>query len=169
MPTYDVRCENPVCAVIQQDVICKYREFPVCPVCGGPTDSIFTCHTTIADDIPGGLWLENYGPEPIKVYSHAERKRLMAMPRVDHEGNTYRLTEMVRHVGGKHTSDWGNRIDAQTLANAKELVSRGSKSTGPLREDEDGYNDPTFRDPSVREFNHEATPAEVRAFIEATK
>jgi hypothetical protein len=29
------------------------------------------------DEIPGGMWLENYGPKPIKVYSHSERLRIM--------------------------------------------------------------------------------------------
>ena len=32
---------------------------------------------TVPDDIPGGVTVENYGPEPITFYSHAERRRYM--------------------------------------------------------------------------------------------
>lgn len=32
---------------------------------------------TVPDDIPGGVLVENYGPNPIRFYSHAERRRYM--------------------------------------------------------------------------------------------
>lgn len=57
----------------------------------------------IPDSIPGGLVLENLGPQPVKVYSHSERRMLMAKAG---------LREQVRHVGvpgtdkSPHTSRW---------------------------------------------------------------
>lgn len=66
-------------------------DFPFCPH-GRSTMKV------IGDDIPGGLVLHNLGPEPVKVYSHSERKRIAeARGRV----NT------VYHVeGDKHLSRW---------------------------------------------------------------
>jgi len=85
----------------------------------------------IRDDIPGGVLLENYGPHPVRVYSHSERKRLMAQPRIDPvTGKEYRLSEFVRHVGvpgtdkSPHTTDWGKSMDPYTLEAARALVSR---------------------------------------------
>lgn len=55
------------------------------------------------DSIPGGLVIENLGHEPVTVYSHSERRRLM-----DERG----LQEFVRHVGkpgsdrSAHTVRW---------------------------------------------------------------
>ena len=46
-------------------------EYPFCP-------HGFGHNARIHDEIPGGLWLENYGPHPIKVYSHTERRAIMA-------------------------------------------------------------------------------------------
>lgn len=52
----------------------------------------------VGDDIPGGLTLENLGPEPVTVYSHSERKRIM---------RERGLHEVVRHVDGSpHTTRW---------------------------------------------------------------
>lgn len=59
--------------------------------------------TARADDIPGGMVLENMGPEPVTVYSHSERRRLL------HERG---LQEFVRHVPlrgsdkSPHTTRW---------------------------------------------------------------
>jgi hypothetical protein len=70
--------------------------WPYCPH-GRPSFKVFQ------DSIPGGLWLENLGPEPVKVYSKSERKFEM-----EKRG----LVESVRHIGeqgsdkSRHTSRW---------------------------------------------------------------
>lgn len=57
----------------------------------------------IRDEIPGGVWIENLGPKPVKVYSHSERRDLMRAAGVE---------EFVRHqpVPGSdkspHTTRW---------------------------------------------------------------
>lgn len=45
-------------------------DFPFCP--HEPTHAMI-----VRDEIPGGMWLENYGPKPIKVHSHTERRQVM--------------------------------------------------------------------------------------------
>lgn len=59
--------------------------WPFCPDHGKPRN-----FTMIKDEIPGGIWLENLGPEPVKVHSHSERKAIM---------RANGLQEAVRHVG----------------------------------------------------------------------
>ena len=71
-------------------------DFPFCPH-GRSSMKVFQ------DSIPGGLWIENMGPTPIKVYSKSEKKFEM-----EKRG----LSEAVRHVGTQdgdrspHTSRW---------------------------------------------------------------
>lgn len=66
-------------------------EWPFCP-------HGFGANRVQGDDIPGGLTLENLGPDPVTVYSHSERKRIM---------RERGLQEVVRHVeGSPHTSRW---------------------------------------------------------------
>ena len=72
-------------------------EWPFCP--HGETGTF----NVQADGIPGGLTLHNLGHEPVTVYSHSERRRIMA-----ERG----LREQVRHVGipgsdrSPHTTRW---------------------------------------------------------------
>lgn len=86
-------------------------DFPFCP--HGPTG--MAAH---ADEIPGGMWVENGFEHPVKVYSHSEHRRLLAE----------RGLEIRAKWAGEHDkvmSNWAAGIDAQTLANAVALVSRG--------------------------------------------
>lgn len=50
-------------------------DWPGCPH-GSPISDPFLSQFH-QDSIPGGLLLENYGPTPVRVYSHTERKQLM--------------------------------------------------------------------------------------------
>jgi hypothetical protein len=45
----------------------------------------------VSDSLPGGLWVHNLGPTPVKVYSHSERRDLM---------RARGLVENVHHVDG---------------------------------------------------------------------
>ena len=104
-----------------QDMTCEkcgltldIGDYPFCPHEKG---SGFRGH----DEIPGGLWIENLGPHPIKVYSHSERLRL---------AKARGLTEFVRHTpvpgtnGSPYTTNWGAVIDPYTMRMAEELVAR---------------------------------------------
>jgi len=83
--------------------------------------------TNLKDEYPGGIWIENLGPEPVKVYSESERLRL---------AKQRGLQPMVRHVPvpgtdkSPHTTDWSRSIDAQTLENARILVERQGQKAG---------------------------------------
>ncbi len=46
-------------------------EWPFCP--HGRTGNYTAAH----DEIPGGIVVENYGPHPIRFYSHSERRAYM--------------------------------------------------------------------------------------------
>jgi hypothetical protein len=109
--------------------------------------------TAISDDIPGGQLIENLGPEPIRVYSESERRRLM------HERG---LRDFVRHVPGSPvTSNWDTPC-ATTLENARILVSRAAERQGhgdpdvtldtltmTVTEREDGFRVPPDGEPYV--------------------
>lgn len=68
-----------------------------------------------SDDIPGGMWIENLGPVPVKVYSHTERLAIM---------RSRGLNEYVRHMGvpgsdkSPHTTNWdvGPSKDGRPMA-----------------------------------------------------
>lgn len=100
----------------------RVGDWPFCP--HGQTGA-FAEHT---DDYPGGIWIENLGPHPVKVYSNTERLRIM---------KANGLEEFVRHVPvpgtdkSPHTTDWSRGVDAQTLENARVLVSRSAPSPEP--------------------------------------
>lgn len=178
MPMYDYRCEQG-CMVVMPDVLRSIAErdscAPLCPDCHLPMvrfSSTSSNKRAAADDIPGGVWLENYGPNPIKVYSHTERKRLLkydehGMPRVDRvTGREYQLTEMCVHTGvpgtdkSPHTTDWSaGSIDAYTLEAARVLVSRPAEDkihSYQSDRDREGIES-RFRDERVSEFSEVAT------------
>lgn len=182
MPFYDYKCET--CGTTAPDVLrtveTRDSENPVCEG-HGPMERVWlsTRRSITTDDIPGGMWLENYGPNPVKVYSHTERKALMKNC-VDNKGRHYQLEEMVRHVGvpgsdkSPHTTNWASRMDPYTLANAIELVTRASLQKGGKTqpsEGDEGYNDTNFADPSVEHFveAHEGGSSAIQAIQEALK
>ena len=90
-------------------------EYPFCPhglQGGGP----------VHDEIPGGMWLENYGPVPIKVYSHTERRKIMA-----ERGLQERETFAPFPGTDKDPQGIPNPkgfMDPKTLENAKTLILR---------------------------------------------
>lgn len=89
-------------------------EWPWCPHDRGAS-------MVVPDDIPGGMVVENGFDEPIRVYSHSEHERLLAK-----NGCEIRA----KHAGpaDKIMIDWAAGIDAQTLANAATLLTRGSQA-----------------------------------------
>ena len=101
MPLLDQVCLE--CGLVEE-----YRYSPdelrPCSACSGEVDRLWIKFgTVIADDIPGGKWIENLGDKPQLVYSHTERKRLM---------KEAGLQEAVQHVGvqgsdkSPHTTRW---------------------------------------------------------------
>lgn len=80
----------------------------------------------------GGLTIENLGHDPVTVYSRDEFKAAMAAAHVE---------QRIHHVpGDKYLTDWSAGIDAQTLENARILVSRGRGA-----EDRDEAALPSYR------------------------
>lgn len=74
-------------------------DFPFCPH-GGKGDVSFNVK---GDEYPGGIWIENLGPKPVKVYSETERQMIM---------KRRGLKEFVRHMPvpgsdkSPHTVSW---------------------------------------------------------------
>lgn len=104
-------------------------EYPPCPNCGGATERLWRrSPTVIADEIPGGLTVENLGHDPVTVYSKSELAR---------EAKARGLEPFVRHVPipgtdrSPHTTDWSRGTDPQTLANAEALVARVGRPSTP--------------------------------------
>lgn len=163
MPFYDYSHDPDLtsCPLQMLDVLRSYSQrddLLLCPDCVLPLRrfwSVSSDKRAAEDAIPGGLWLENYGPHPIKVYSHTERRRLLKVGmdgktrRDKTTGKPYQLAEMVRHVGvpgsdrSPHTVDWSKgSIDAVTLENARVLVSRPGAKGENASDREDTPNDP---------------------------
>ena len=64
---------------------------PPCPYCGSQTERYYIAgYDIVRDEIPGGQWIENLGPTPVKVYSKSELRHEMAI-----RG----LEQHVKHVG----------------------------------------------------------------------
>jgi hypothetical protein len=78
--------------------------------------------TAVPDDVPGGFWIENAWTEPRKFYSQSEYKSALA---ADNKMLAPRWAQ-----GSKHLDRWVS-MDAQTLENARVLVSRQSKASKP--------------------------------------
>ena len=74
------------------------------------------------DEIPGGLWVENGFPQPIKVYSHSEHRRLLA-----ERGLEIRAKWAGEH--DKHLTRW----DTVDLEGAAVLVTRGVQARAEKR------------------------------------
>jgi hypothetical protein len=73
----------------------------------------------IADDVPGGFWIENAWSEPRKFYSQSAYERALT---ADNKMLAPRWAQ-----GSKHLDRWVT----MTLENARVLVSRQSKASPP--------------------------------------
>ena len=117
MPFYDLTCPN---RHDQHDLWLKLGERPPCPTCGEPTETLWegkrTAHGDECDEwIYHGICNEDDSPR--RYYSKSEMAR---------EADKRGLVNVVRHVpGSPHTTDWSAGIDAQTLENARVLLTRG--------------------------------------------
>lgn len=100
MPLYDFICDN---GHDKRDVLrsIAHRNDPC--ECGAAITRMHRGANMIGDDIPGGMWVENLGPEPVKVYSKSQLR---------HEAEMRGLVQSVRHVGepgtdkSRFTSRW---------------------------------------------------------------
>lgn len=99
-PTLCEKCQQPL----------NVGDFPFCP--HGRTVA-----NVIGDDIPGGVWIENLGDQPMQFFS----KKAIA-EEADRRG--LRMTDKWAGPGDRHLSNWAAGIDAQTLANVTELLTR---------------------------------------------
>lgn len=157
MPFYDYKC--PTCLEVIRDVVRRIadrNDCPVCPVCGDKTERHFSLGggTNIRDEYPGGIVIENLGPEPVKVYSNSERLKIM---------RERGLEEFVRHTPvpgtdkSPHTSDWSKgSMDPYTLEAAKALVRERKPG------ENEGDGEQSF-DSAIRPFNYVGTGEEARA------
>jgi len=116
MPTFEPNVPQDACP--KCGVIIRVGDWPFCGVSGhGKAGG-----TVIDDSIPGGQWIENLGHEPMLFYS----KRAI-IEEADRRG--LRLRDQWAGPGDTQLTNWAAGIDAQTLANAQALVSRGTRET----------------------------------------
>ena len=88
--------------------------WPFCPH-GTPHNAV------IGDEIPGGQVIEHLGDQPMTFYSKQAIRE-----EADRRG--LRPTDRWAGASDQHLTNWAAGIDAQTLANAAELVTRGSQA-----------------------------------------
>lgn len=105
--------------------------WPFCP--HGRTDGSEERSSYVPDEIPGGMVLENVGPEPVTVYSYTEMNQLFA---------SRGLSRSERHSptpGTDHdpagVQDSRKYVDPQTLANGRELLLRSAGAREKEAED----------------------------------
>lgn len=84
-----------------------------------------TAPAVFRDDIPGGLTVENYGPQPITFYSHGERRRYM-------EAHGLHEKETFCPLPGTDKDPQGipnpaGYVDAYTLAAGAALIARNGQ------------------------------------------
>jgi len=96
----------------------RVGDYPFC----GPGGHGRGVSAVIQDEIPGGMWVENGFPEPIKVHSHSEHRRLLA-----ERGLEIRAKWAGEH--DKHLTRW----DTVDLTAAAALVSRGEQARAERR------------------------------------
>ena len=89
------------------------------PFCGRGRDHAPSHLVTIGDDIPGGQWIENLDHQPMLFYS-----KKAIRDEADRRG--LRLRDQWAGPHDKYLSNWGAAIDANTLENARILLSRSS-------------------------------------------
>lgn len=99
-------------------------DWPKCP--HGRVISDETRATVFQDSIPGGMVLENYGPQPVTVYSHTERRQLMARSGLE-------LRERFSPTPGTDIDPAGipnpkGYVDPYTLEAGKALILRAQNS-----------------------------------------
>jgi hypothetical protein len=98
-------------------------DYPFCP--HGKTRTLYINR----DEIPGGITLENYGPQPVTFYSHSERRRYM-------EAHGIREKEKFSPARGTDKDPAGipnpkGYMDPQTLENARILLTRVKGAKDP--------------------------------------
>ena len=101
MPLYDVRCVN---GHLDEQFLWRHDDTLRPCTCGAAVEKVLTSRVSVVDDaIPGGMRIENMGPEPLTFHSKTEWRRAM------HERG---LVNQVRHVGKQgsdksdHTTRW---------------------------------------------------------------
>lgn len=108
--TYCDRCGQPL----------SLGDYPFCPHERGAA-------AITQDGIPGGLVVENYGPNPIRFDSHSDRRAYM-------KAHGLQEKEKFCPLPGTDIDPAGipnpkGFMDPQTLANAKELICRNGQAT----------------------------------------
>lgn len=122
-------------------------DFPFCPHGRSALASF-------RDDIPGGMVLHNYGPTPVTVYSHTERKKLLQRVQFDktnhlpytlHEKETYApLPGTARDPSGIPNPNGYRDLSAGAI-----LARNGRTEPTQLHDSDDLANDPDYRDPHL--------------------
>lgn len=107
-----------VCEKCGMEVL--HSQWPFCP--HGPISTVMIT----SDGIPGGLVVENYGPHPVRFDSHSARRKYM-------ESHGLREKETWSPLPGTDRDPQGipnpaGYVDAQTLANASELICRNGQT-----------------------------------------
>lgn len=95
--------------------VVSVSDWPFCP------HGTRGAYSNIPDDVPGGFVAENGFTEPRRFYSHSEHRRALA-----ERG----LEIRAKHAGDrdKHLTNWAAAIDPVTMANAAELLTRGTRT-----------------------------------------
>lgn len=98
-------------------------DYPYCPHAAG--------HPAVArDEIPGGIVVENYGPQPMRFDSHSERRRYMAEQGLQEREKFSPMPGSDKDPAG--IPNPAGYMDPQTLLNAAELICRNGRAEAPF-------------------------------------
>jgi hypothetical protein len=118
MPRFDQHC---LACAWEGEIAVPAHHCPPCPSCGGVTERLWRASARVhGDEILGGVWIENLGPQPLQFHSkHA----------IVQEARRRGLEPMVRHtpVPGSdkspHTTSWA-AVGPYQMEQARLLLER---------------------------------------------
>lgn len=123
--------------------------WPFCPHGVPVTAAREDKRSLLGDEIPGGLVLENVGPEPVTVHSYTEMNQLFASRGLQRK-ETFCPTPGTDHDPAGVQNPRGY-MDPVTLANGAELILRGQQA-----QEEDDFVERAY----INRDSHEMSEAE---------
>lgn len=124
MPLICEACKQPTRRVVQGE-----QGELLCPSCHTNAKHLTRGTAIFRDEIPGGVTVENYGPNPITFYSHSERRRYMAAHGLQEREKFCPMPGTDRDPQGIPNPK--GYMDPYTLESARILLSRGARVETP--------------------------------------
>lgn len=133
MPRFEQRC---TACEWTAEIWAQPFENPPCPSCNGVTERLWTASAAVVgDELPGGQWIENLGPQPIRFDSKKDIVRY---------AKAHGMEPFVRHTPipgtdkSPYTTSWAVTSPYQLEAAAALVARMGTVKSPPTETPTDG-------------------------------